>query len=82
MHWIDHIELQTTLSQIREEVQSLAQEVALDGRVLGLRRIVALLNYLMEHLEMVCAEVDREPGKGEYRGRLESRPWISSSQRS
>jgi hypothetical protein len=62
MHWIDHIELHHTLSQIREEARSLAQGVADERRLLGLRRIVGLLNYMMEHLEMVGVEVDREPG--------------------
>lgn len=62
MHWIDHIELHNTLSQIREEVRLLAQDVAHERRLLGLRRVVSLLNYLIEHLEMVCAEADREPG--------------------
>ena len=62
MHWIDHIELDNTLSQIREEARSLAQDVEDERRLLGLRRIVALLNYMTEHLEMVGAEADREPG--------------------
>ena len=62
MHWIDHIELDHTLSQIREEARSLAQDVAHERRLLGLRRIVALLNYMMEHLEMVGVKVDRERG--------------------
>lgn len=62
MHWIDHIELHNTLSQIREEARSLAQGVAHERRLLGLRRIVALLNYMMEHLEMVGVGADREPG--------------------
>ena len=62
MHWIDRIELDHTLSQIREEARSLAQGVAHERRLLGLRRIVALLNYMMEHLEMVGVEADREPG--------------------
>ena len=62
MHWIDHIELDSTLSQIREEARSLAEDVAYERRLLGLRRIVGLLNYMLEHLEMVGAEADREPG--------------------
>lgn len=62
MHWIDHIELDHTLSQIREEARSLAQDVAHERRLLGLRRILALLNYMREHLEMVGAAADREPG--------------------
>jgi len=61
MHWIDHIELDHTLSQIREEARSLAQDVAHERRLLGLRRIVGLLNYMREHLEMVGAGADREP---------------------
>jgi len=61
MHWIDRIELDHTLTQIREEARSLAQDVAHERRLLGLRRIVALLNYMREHLEMVGA-ADREPG--------------------
>ena len=62
MHLIDHIELHNTLSQIREEARSLAQGVAQERRLLGLRRIAALLNYMMEHLEMVGVKVDRERG--------------------
>lgn len=62
MHWIDRIELYHTLTQIREEARSLVQDVAHERRLLGLRRIVALLNYMREHLEMVGAEADREPG--------------------
>lgn len=62
MHSIDHIELHNTLSQIREEARSLAQGVADEHRLLGLRRILALLNYMVEHLEMIGVEADREPG--------------------
>ena len=60
MHWIDHIELDNTLSQICEEAHSLAQDVAHERRMLGLRRIVALLNYMVEHLEMLRPDADHE----------------------
>jgi len=56
MHWIDQIELCETLFQIREEAKSLVGEIADERRLLGLRRIVGLLGYMVEHLEMMGGE--------------------------
>jgi hypothetical protein len=68
MHWIDQIELCETLFQIREEAKSLVGEIADERRLLGLRRIVALLGYMVEHLEMV----DGEPQPSRASRNLES----------
>lgn len=56
MHRIDQIELRETLSQLRREADSLAAEVTDEERLLRLRRIVVLLDYMTEHLAMMRAE--------------------------
>lgn len=68
MHRIDQLELCETLIQIREEAKSLVGEIADERRLLGLRRIVALLSYMVEHLELV----DGEPQASRAARNLES----------
>lgn len=53
MHRIDKLELLETLSQIRQETSSLLGEIAAERPSPSLRRIIVLLGYMAEHLEMV-----------------------------
>jgi hypothetical protein len=56
MHRIDQLELLETARRIREEIGALLSETAPERRSLALRRVVALLRYMAEHLEMVGSE--------------------------
>src|SRR2546423_13680977 len=53
MHRIDKLELLETLSKVRQETKALLVETAADGDTLRLRRIILLLGYMAEHLEML-----------------------------
>jgi hypothetical protein len=75
MHRIDRLEPLETLSQIRQETKSLLGEIAAERHSLSLRRIIVLLGYMAEHLEMVSQRTRRVLDDGSarphdhYRGR-------------
>lgn len=53
MHQIDQLELSNTILKIRAEAKLLLASTASEDRSPRLRRILALLGYLTEHLEMI-----------------------------
>jgi hypothetical protein len=53
MHCIDRLELLETLAELRREVRVLMREPAAGDRLMRLRRIIFLLGYMAEHLEML-----------------------------
>lgn len=56
MHRVDQLELLETILRICEEARALSGETAPARRSLAQRRIVGLLRYMAEHLEMVGGE--------------------------
>ena len=56
MHRVDQLELLETMLRIREETRTLLGETTPERRSLALRRVVGLLRYMAEHLEMVGSE--------------------------
>ena len=61
MHRIDQLELLETVLRIREETSALAGETVPERRSLALRRILGLLRYMAEHLEMVGSDSQPRP---------------------
>ena len=70
MHNIDRLELLANVGEIGKEANSLLKEAAIAPYSARLRRILVILHYMHEHLEMVsppasdAAEetIDRQPG--------------------
>jgi hypothetical protein len=73
MHRIDQLELLETILRIREEARALSGETAPARRSLAQRRIVALLRYMAEHLEMVAGE----PRRGSQGATHEAALWAT-----
>lgn len=74
MHKIDRLELLANVSELGREARSLLAEAASPRHSARLQRIIVILGYMREHLEMVSAplksgdarhllcETDRETG--------------------
>jgi len=59
MHRIDKVELLGTLTEARREAKLMLAELAGAHAAARLRRIIVLLGYMAEHLEMVGTRAHR-----------------------
>jgi len=66
MHRIDKAELLSTLTEVRRETRLALGELAPGAANLRLHRIMVLLGYMAEHLEMVGSSPLRRPAGGRY----------------
>jgi len=63
MHNIDTLELLANVSELGREATSLLTEAAMAPHKARLQRIIVILDYMREHLEMVSAPLQRGDAK-------------------